>query len=310
LSQNPTSPLPLFATSFATPLLSELGAGPRSLAELRPALGSPPVTTARGYLRSLAAVGAVEKRRHGGFPGSFDYRLTAAGHDLVGVAEMLSAWLAASPSGRLPPGSAAARGAIRALCEAWRSGIVRALAAAPLSLAELDIAVADLSYPALKRRLATMRRLELVRVEPGSQERRPLAVDDWLRLAAPPLLAAARWERRWSPRPTSLTGRDVEAWLLLTLPPLRLPERVSGACRVTVRMADGALAGATAEVLEGAVVSCTPELAGEPTASVDGSLDAWISAILGRDPGGLELAGASPLAVGLIDGVRRYQCLS
>ena len=75
-------------------------------------------------------------------------------------------------------------------------------------------------------------------------------------------------------------------------------------------MADGALAGATAEVREGAVVSCTAELAGEPTASVAGSLDAWISAILGRDPGGLELAGASPLAAGLIDGVRRYLRLS
>lgn len=286
--------------------MSELAAGPRALAELRPALGSPPLTTTRGYLRWFAAAAVAEKRRHGGFPGAFDYRLTPAGRDLVEVGETLAAWLAASPSGRLSLGSATAKGAIRALCEAWGSGIVHALAPAPLSLAELDSTIAGLSYPALKRRLASMRRLGLVRAEPGSQEGRPFVIGDWLRLAVAPLLSAARWERRWSPRPTPIAGQDVETWFLLALPALRLPERISGTCRLTVRMSDDALAGVTAEVREDTVISCVPELADAPVARVDGSLDAWLAAILGHDPAGLEFAGDTGLAIDLVDEMRRY----
>lgn len=309
MPQNLTSPLLLLATPFAAPLLSELADGPRPLAELRPALGSPPETTARGYLRSLAAAGVVEKRRHGGFPGSFDYRLTPAGREFVGVAEALADWLAASPAGARPLGSAAARSAIRALCEAWQSGIARALAAAPLSLAELNGAIAELGYLALKRRLALMRQLGLVRAVPGEAERR-FAVDDWLRRAAAPLLSAARWERRWSSAPTPIAAPDVEAWFLLVLPPLRLPEQVAGTCQVTARLADGTLAGITAEVRDGALVACVPELADEPSARVGGSVEAWLAAIHDRDSGHLELANASQLVPDLIAEMRRYLHIS
>jgi DNA-binding HxlR family transcriptional regulator len=299
-----SSPLLLLATPFTVPLLGELGGAPRSLADLRPALGSPPETTARGYLRSLAAAAVVEKRRHRGFPGSVDYCLTPAGRDLVPVAETLAAWLAASPEGQLPLGGAAARAAIAALVEAWRTGIVRALASTPVSLAELDGAIAGLGYPALKRRLASLRRLGLARAEAGSAQRTAFAAGEWLRLAVAPLLSAARWEARWSPEPAPVAARDVEAYLLLALPLLRLPGQVSGACQLIVRMAGGTLAAVTAEVRRG-VVSRVPEPTSPPAARVGGTLGDWAAAILDRDPRGLEFAGETRLAAGLVDELQR-----
>lgn len=299
------SPLLLLSAPSTIPLLSDLADRPRPLADLRGKLGSPPETTIRGHLRPLTAAGLVEKRRHGGFPGSVDYRLTAAGQDLIAVWETLAAWLAAAPGGGAPPGSRAAKGAIKILIESWRTGIVRALAAGPRSLTELAGAAPSLSYPALERRVSAMRRLGFVRALPGSRGKIPLEVGDWLRLAVAPLAAAARWERRWLPDPTPIVARDIETGFLLVLAPLRLPQAGSGACRLAVRIAEGQAgegeAGVTAEMREGIVASCLPEPGGIPSARVDGSLDAWIATILDRDPRGLELGGETRLAKGLVE---------
>lgn len=192
-------------------LLTDLASGPRSLAELRHEAGSPPETTMRGYLRSLAAAKAVEKRRHGGFPGTVDYRLTAAGDDLIGVAETLASWLATSPQRPAALGTSDARRATKALVEGWASGIVRILASHPRSLTELDGAIYGLSYPALERRLALMRRFGLVQAVPASGRSTRFEVSDWLRTSAAPLDAGTRWERRWlvdsGNNPDDLKGR-------------------------------------------------------------------------------------------------------
>lgn len=182
-------------------LLTDLAAGPRSLADLRRELGSPPQTTMRGYLRSLAAAGVVAKRRHAGFPGTVDYRITAAGHDLLDVAEVLAAWLATSPQGLTTLGTTAAKHAIRALIEGRTNGMTQVLASRPRSLTELDEAVVGLSYPALERRLGSMHRLGLVEAVSANGRGVRFAISDWQRMATVPLDAAARWERRWLDAP-------------------------------------------------------------------------------------------------------------
>ncbi len=151
----------------------------------------------RGHLRSLAAVGVVAKRRHAGFPGTVDYRLTAAGQDLLEVVETLTAWLATSPQGPTALGTTAAKRAIRALIEGRTSGMTQVLASQPCSLTELDEAVLDLSYPALERRLGSMHRLGLVEAVSANGRGVRFAISDWQRLATVPLDAGARWERRW-----------------------------------------------------------------------------------------------------------------
>ena len=296
--------LALLAVPFNTTLLTDLAEGPRSLADLRRNAGSPPQTTMRGHLRSLAAVGVVEKRRQSGFAGAVDYQLTPAGRELLVVAQALAAWLAASPEGPAALGSAAARSAIKALVEGWTTGMVRALASRPLSLTELDRVIASLSYPSLERRLSAMRIVGLVAAQPGEGRSTPYSVSDWLRRAISPLAAAARWERRrLRQRAPSITNRDVEAAFLLTLPLLRVPERISGSCRLAVRMEDNTrtrTAGAIALVKKGSVASTGTRLEEGADAWALGPSGAWLSAVIESKADGLELGGETELATELV----------
>jgi DNA-binding HxlR family transcriptional regulator len=191
-----TETLLLLSIPFNVTVVMDLAASPRSLAEIGARRGSPPVTTMRGRLRSLARAGVVEKRRQAGFPGYVDYRLTAAGQDLPELFTVLATWLEASPGGSIAFGSDTAKGAIKALVEASSSGIARALARSPLSLTELSREVTCLSYPSLERRLSTMRRLGLVEARSSRRRGIPFVTSDWMRAAAELLAAAAAWERR------------------------------------------------------------------------------------------------------------------
>jgi DNA-binding HxlR family transcriptional regulator len=309
LLSNSFSLLALLATPSTSGLLPELVSGPRSLADLRQDRAPIPETTLRGHLRALALAGAVEKRRHGGFPGSVDYRLTEAGDELKAVAEVLADWLKAAPQGEAPLGSDAAKHAVRVLLESWRAGIVHALAFAPISLTELAGHIDGLSYPAVERRLAAMRRLGLARAAPGASRSKPLAVTPWLQRAILPLAAAHSWQRRWHPATARVARRDVEAMFLLALPAQPLPEAISGSCRLTLRSdaaeRDTGLAGITAEITSGVVVPRMGDLAAPATATLEGSSGAWTSALVGVGPGMLEAGGETSLAAALLDQIRK-----
>jgi DNA-binding HxlR family transcriptional regulator len=274
-------------------MLAVLAEGPRSLVELRRGIGSPPATTIRGYLRSLAAADIVEKRRHGGFPGSFDYQLTLAGRELKKVEEALVEWLAASPREQIPLGSVAAKRAIRILVGGWASGIVRALAPGPISLSGLAAAVPSLSYPAVERRVTSMRRLGLVHAGPGPGSSTLFVVADWLRLGVAPLGAALCWERKRPRDAVPLAADDLVAAFSLVLPALRPPGVGSGSARITVRWSVGD------------VISCTLEIESRPVAWAQGSPDAWIATILDRNLRDLELGGETRLAAALGDEMRK-----
>jgi DNA-binding HxlR family transcriptional regulator len=295
----------LFAVPFNATLVRDLAEGPRSLVDLRRQAGSPPQTTMRGHLRLLVAAGVVEKQRLGGFPGAVKYRLTVAGHELCVVEKILAAWLATAPQSPLGLGDLAAKSTIKALVEGWTTGMVRALASRPLSLTELDRVIASCSYPSLERRLSAMRTIGLVEAAPGTGRSTPYAASEWLRRAISPLAAAAHWERRWqSVQVPPITNRDVEAAFLLTLPLLRLPESVSGTCRLGVQMGSRGrtgTAGAIASIRGGSVVPTGTRLADSADAWALGPSAAWFSAVIERRVGGLDLGGETGLAAELVE---------
>jgi DNA-binding HxlR family transcriptional regulator len=299
--------LALLAVPLNVTLVRALADGPRSLVDLRREAGSPPQTTMRGHLHSLAKEGIVDKRRQGGFPGAVDYQLTESGQELLLVAEVLDTWLAASPEGPTPLGSDAAKSAVKALVEGWTTGMVRALASRPLSLTELDRVIASLSYPSLERRLSAMRGFGLVKPAPGEGRSTPYKASDWLRHAVAPLAAAARWERRrLRDRAPSITNRDVEAAFLLALPLLRMPEEVSGTCLLAVQMGSEprtGTAGAIVLVQEGLVASSGTRLDNSTDAWALGPGAAWLSAVMKRDVASLELGGETALATCLVEGM-------
>lgn len=288
-------------------ILRALSEGPKPQAELQQKTGSPAQTTLRAQLKRLTEIGALEKHRRNRFPGVLEYELTPAGRELLFVLDVLGQWLGQAPGGPLVLGGGEAKAAIKALAEGWSTTMLRALAAGPLSLTELDDVIASLSYPSLERRLAAMRLAGLVAPCPGNSRGTPYGVTDLLRRGIAPLVAAAQWERRNLPRLTAPVGQlDVEAAFLLAIPLLRPDTALSGSCRLAAEISNGErqhLAGVFVEVREGAVGSCTTTVRGPADARALGSSAAWFDAVIGHDVSRLELGGNRRLASALVNGL-------
>lgn len=299
--------LSLLAVPLNVHVVTALADEPKSLMNLRRAAGSPPQTTMRGHLRALTEIGVLERRRQNEFPGNVDYELRQPGRDLLGVAHILRNWLEQAPEGSVPLGSVAAKSTVKALVEGWSSTIVRALAARPLSLTELNRLIAGINYPSLERRLGAMRLAGQIEACPSRQRGTPYAVTDWLRGAIAPLAAAARWERRHLAEQTApITPLDVEAAFLLTVPALQLSADQSGICRLAVEVGNSdepRLAGVLVSVEEGRVVSCVSRLQGSAAGWASGSAADWLRAVIEGDNGRLEVGGDCDLALSLLDGL-------
>lgn len=281
--------------------------GAKSLLALRQETGSPPQTTMRGHLQDLTNMRILERCRRNNFPGNVEYRLADAGRELLSVVAVLSAWLAISPDGPTEFGTGPAKSAIKALVGGWSTNMVRALAARPLTLTELDAVIPSVSYPSLERRLAAMRMAKLV--EPSTSDRRgtPYRATDWLRQAIAPLAAAARWERRrMRDRAPSITSRDVEAAFLLALPLTRLAPELSGACSVAVLLGpeeNRKAAGVVAAIDKGAAAVRGADPAGPASAAALGNSGAWFAAVIEGNRESLDISGDARLAEGLLNGL-------
>jgi DNA-binding HxlR family transcriptional regulator len=301
--------LTLLAAPLNALVLNELARGPRRLVELRCETASPQ-TTLRARLRELSDVGAIAKRRLHPFPSVREYVLTkGAGTDLRFVATTLEAWLAGAPRKPLRLGSEEARAAVKALVEGWSSTILRALAAGPVTLAEIDAAIESLSCQSLERRLIALRLAGLVEGKRGSDRSTPYEVTEWLRQGTGPLAAAIRWERKHLADVTApVMPLDAEAGLLLSMPLLSLPAEMSGSCRLGVEFPDGAerrLVGVTVDVEGGRIVSCTTRLESSPAAWATGSPAAWLRGTIEANPNRLDFGGNQRLVLALVDGLNR-----
>lgn len=301
--------LSLLSVPLNVHLLLAFEQEPRSLPELRKAAGSPPPTTMRGHLRTLIELGVVERSRRNRFPGNTEFALGRAGQDLLAVLRALEVWLTEAPGGPIEAGTVAAKRSTKALVEGWSNNLVRAIAARPLTLTELDGLIASLSYPALERRLTAMRDAGLIAACPGNVRGTPYAATDWMRRAIAPLAAAARWEGSHSSGFDAPISRlDIEAAFLLAVPMLDLSPELGGTCRLAVDTrcnGEHRFAGVIVDVRGGEVVACTSRLGGAVDAVVTGSASAWMQAISGRAPGRLDLSGDLELGTEVVDGLHR-----
>lgn len=296
----------LLAAPLNVSILRALTDGPKQQSELRRETGSPAQTTLRAQMKHLVEIGAVEKRRRNRFPGVLEYELTPPGRQLLFVIDVLERWLENAPGEPLPLGGNAAKSAIKALADGWSTRVLRALAAGPLSLTELDGVIASLSYPALERRLAAMRLAGQVERRRSNERGTPYAVTGWLRQGVAPLVAAMRWERSHLAASTNAISRlDAETAFLLTLPLLLLPRDLSGACRLAVEVPDDKrqLAGVVTGIERGAIGFCSTRLANNADAWALGTPAAWLGALIEEDSDRLELGGDLHLARALLDGL-------
>lgn len=299
--------LSLLSVPLNVHILKALEDEERGLSELTQAVGLPPATTMRSYLRSLVEVGALARHREGGFPGGVSYTLAPAGEDLLKVGEILQRWLGEAPDGPISLGSTASKSTIKALIDGWCANIVRALAARPLPLTKLDRLIPQISYPTLERRLTAMRLVGLVEGRREASGRgTPYCVTPWMRRAVAALAAAAVWESRYFA--DADVGRlDIEAGFLLAIPLLELPPGITGACRLAIEMESGpnpGYAGVTLELEESRIVYCATRLDREADAWIVGAPADWFRWMIGSESERIELGGDTWVGRGVLASLR------
>jgi DNA-binding HxlR family transcriptional regulator len=299
--------LSLLAAPLNVHLLQALEDGSLPLIDLRRAVGSPPQSTMRVYSRTLVELGTLERQRQAAFPGTVEYASTESGRALLAIGEILERWLQEAPVGPITLGTTASKSATKALVEGWSTNIIRALAAKPLSLTDLNRLIPRISYPSLERRLGALRLADLVEPYPGEGRGTPYRATPWLRRAIVPLAAGAWWERRYLADPPQLGRLDVEAAFLLAIPLIELPEEVSGKCRLAVEIQGGSspvFAGVLITVEEGKVVSCSSRLEGEAEGWASGSASSWMRRMNGQEAD-LEIGGDADLVREIVDAIRK-----
>jgi DNA-binding HxlR family transcriptional regulator len=299
--------LSLLSAPLNVHLLQALEEGPMALIDLRRAVGSPPQSTMRVYSRTLVDLGTLERQRQAAFPGTVEYGSTESGKALLGIGAIHENWLREAPSGPVSLGSTASKSATKALVEGWSTNIIRALAAKPLSLTDLNRLIPRISYPSLERRLGALRLADLVEPYAGEGRGTPYRATAWLRRAIVPLAAGAWWERRYLADPPLIGRLDVEAAFLLAIPLVELAAGLSGRCRLAVEIQGGSspvFAGVLIGVEDGKVVSCSSRLEGEAEAWASGSAGSWMRRMSGQD-GDLEIGGDSELVREIVDSIRK-----
>jgi DNA-binding HxlR family transcriptional regulator len=299
--------LSLLSNPLNAQVLGALADKPLDLPDLHRAVGLPPQTTLRVYLRHLVDIGVLGRHQEDGFPGGVSYELTDSGRDLLEIGRILEGWLTAFPGRSLSLGEPAAKGPVKALVDGWSTKVLRALAVKPLSLTELDRLIPSVNYPALERRLAAMRSAGQIRSELGPAGSRPYKVTDWLRTAVGPLLAAANWEGSRTPDAAEPFDRlDAEATFLLAIPMLELPVDQWGACHLAIEVpADdrSGVAGVVVDFQEGRPVACRSDKQVDASTEVVGSTAAWLGTLVGRDDG-LLIRGDVDLAEAVVTSLR------
>ena len=299
--------LSLLAAPLNVHLLQALEDGPLPLIDLRRAVGSPPQSTMRVYSRTLVEIGTLERQRQAAFPGTVEYASTDSGRGLLAIGQILERWLQEATVGPITLGTTASKSATKALVEGWSTNIIRALAAKPLSLTDLNRLIPRISYPSLERRLGALRLADLVEPYPGEGRGTPYRATPWLRRAIVPLAAGAWWERRYLADPPQIGRLDVEAAFLLAIPLIELPPEVSGKCRLAVEIQGGSspvFAGVLICVEEGKVISCSSRLEGEAEGWASGSASSWMRRMNGQE-GDLEIGGDADLVREIVEAIRK-----
>lgn len=300
--------LSLLSVPLNVQVLEALEEEPRSLRDLQQLVGVYAPTAMRSQLRPLTDLEIVIRRPQPDISG-LKYELGPAGIELLEIEQVLRDWLADSPNGRIEPESLAAKGTVKALVEGWDSKIIRALAARPRCLTDLDALIPTHSYPALDRRFSALRDCGLI--EPRAKRERSTLYGPtrWLQRAGGPLMAAAQWERRHAIAEIEGERFDFEAVFLLATLGRTLPDEVSGRCRLGVEFRNGSrdltLTGIQLRVVDGNVLSCVARPEGDADASASGSPAAWVRALTGGDPADLYLSGDRHLTREVVEALHR-----
>ena len=238
--------------------------------------------------------------------GGEQYTLSDEGREALFVAAAVEHWLEGAPGGAIEFDSAAAEQAVSALVGGWSAAVIHGLAREPMTSAELNAAIDNLSRHRLDSQLAAMRRAGLVEaLEEGGETR--YAMTDWLRRGIAPLIVAARLERDQDmEEATPVDGLDVEAGFRMALALVELPAALSGLCALRLKLDGGPEdppSGVTAEIGRGGVISCEASFEQKADAWALGDLDDWLAVAVDRDTEAVRTGGDDWLADALLSAI-------
>jgi DNA-binding HxlR family transcriptional regulator len=288
-------------------ILRQLSDGPQSLGEMRQEGEVAPQTTLRKYLKGLEDDGLLVRRGRKDFPGMVEHALTASGEGMLIVIAALESWLAEKPRGSLLFDGAAGQSAIKSLSESWSSTVLQTMAVGPISLTGLANEIRTVSYPAVERRLSSMRMTGQVEASPEPGKATPYALTEWMQRGVAPLAAAVRWEQGHLPGAVQPMSRvEIDTAFLLAMPLLRVESSMAGSCRMDVRMDDDeeGPAGASAVVVKGKVISCAVARDDLSDSWATGSQPDWAETLTSSSSRQLTFGGDQPLGRALLDDLR------
>jgi DNA-binding HxlR family transcriptional regulator len=229
-------------------------------------------------------------------------RTASKGDEFLFVAAAMERWLRNCPQEPLHLGLRGARALAPLIC-GWSATVTHALAPEPLTLAELDRAVGLVDRDVAVAHVESLERSGQVEALPGGGETR-YALTDWGREGISPIVAAVRYECHY-PQDDVLPPDvfDVEAGFQMALPLLRLPPGLRGDCRLGVQIPgdEPLMAGATAQVDRGVVVSSSPLLDKVPGTWASGTPLDWCEAVVDPSATTLESGGDAELTGALIE---------
>jgi DNA-binding transcriptional ArsR family regulator len=236
------------------------------------------------------------------------FRISPAGREVLVVIAAIDRWLENAPGGGLSLAKdQEAHVPVDVFLDGWNSGIVQALAAAPLTFTELGLVLDTLSRRSLREKLAKLRKAGLLEARPDDGEGAVYAVTDWLREAVGPLAVGVRGEMRNRGDQTGPSSpRGIETAFLLALPLLELPAELSGFCRLLVDLPESderRAAGAMIQVEDGRVSSCSVDLEGSADSWAIGPGSAWLEAVIDGETGAIDFGGDERLARAVLAGL-------
>jgi hypothetical protein len=233
---------------------------------------------------------------------------TPAGREVPLVATALQRWLGSCPAGPIELGPDSGP-VLSPLLTGWASAVTHALAAEPLTAAQVCEAVQTLDLESVEGRIEAMEGAGLLDAVAGERGETRYAPTEWLRLGIAPLAAAARMELRHPPGDTApIAALDAEAAFHLALPLLELPEKLSGTCSLAVDLEEGVRyspAGVTARLEQGRVVSCEARSEEEADAWAAASVGDWLDSVIEGDAKRVRAGGERRLVSALLDELHR-----
>ncbi|HEX3174319.1 MAG TPA: hypothetical protein VHQ43_08900 [Solirubrobacterales bacterium] len=248
------------------------------------------------------------------------FMVSPSGRELFVAVFAIEVWLDSAPGGALSlVDDDEAQAILGSFIDGWRTHVTHAVAAGPLTLAELQRVVDEPEdLEELEALVAGMRGAGLLSARPDDGEGASYAVTDWLREAVGPMVVAMRSELRQAtviaeeeevepPDDPPFSPESVEAAFLLALPLLELPAELSGVCRLVVDLpySDEGVAGATIHVEDGRVASCEISLDDDADAWIKGPTIAWMDAAVDGAWHKLELGGKRQLARAVVASINK-----